>query len=110
MNYKFYFFKEISQTNIFILITKTSKKKIEEIQNARNYEIYTDFINAFSQSNFFNFDDKDVSKKNNIQDCSKNSTNSQLTNDDSFEREISDEEIIIKKDFVKRKRIRNNKN
>lgn len=110
MNYKFYFFKEISQNNIFILITKTFKKKIGEIQNARNNEIYTDFINAFSQSNFFNFDDKEDCKKNNIEDNSKNSTNSQLTNDDSFEREISDEEIIIKKDFVKRKRIRKNKN
>ena len=71
----------------------------------------TDFIKAFSQSNFFNFnDDKDDFKKNNCEDDSKNSTNSQLTNDDSFEREISDEEDAITKDFVSRKRIRNKNN
>lgn len=82
------------------------------MQNARNNELYTDFINAFSQSNFFNLnDDKEDFKKNICEDNnSKNSTNSQLTNDDSFEREISDEENVIKKDFVNRKRIRNKKN
>jgi len=42
---------------------------------------------------------------------SKNSTNSQLTNDDSFEnRFISDEEKSMKNIYINKKRKRNNKN
>lgn len=67
-------------------------------------------MNAFSYSNFFNkCGDKEDVKNFDCEENSKNSTLSQLTNDDSFERNISDEEQAIKKEFINRKRIRNRK-
>lgn len=67
-------------------------------------------MNAFSYSNFFKCEDKEENKNIYYEENSKNSTISQLTNDDSFERDISDEEQVMKKDFIHRKRIRNTNN
>lgn len=86
------------------------KEKIEEFERARNAEIYNDFMNAFSYTNFFKCEEKDDVKNIDYEENSKNSTISQLTNDDSFERDISDEEQIIKKEFISKKRIRKNEN
>ncbi len=73
-------------------------------------EINNEFLKAFYNSNLCQFDFKDENRKEFDEENSKNSTNSQLTNDDSFEkRNISDEESTLKNDFINRKRIRNKK-
>jgi len=60
-------------------------------------------MKAFSYSNFFKFEEKEDLKNIDNGANSKNSTISQLTNDDSFERNISDEEQVVKKEFINKK-------
>ena len=67
-------------------------------------------MKAFSYSNFFKFEEKEDLKNIDNEANSKNSTISQLTNDDSFERNISYEEQLVKKEFINKKRIRRNNN
>lgn len=66
-------------------------------------------MKAFSYVNFLKTEEKEDFKNIDYEENSKNSTLSQLTNDYTFERDISDEQQVIKKDFISRKRIRNRK-
>lgn len=73
-------------------------------------EINNDFMRAFQKSNLF----QNEKELNNLDDIeiidSKNSTNSQLTNDDSFEDKfISDGENKPENIYINKKRIRSNK-
>jgi len=79
------------------------------METERNNEIYDDFMKAFSYVNFFKCEEKEDFKNIAYYENSKNSTISQLTNDDSFERDISDAEQEIKMEFISRKRIRKSK-
>ena len=92
-----------------MFINKFFQKKIEEINSDKILEINSEFLNAFSLSKFFDNDDKEDLIKEVSSEYSKKSTNSVLTNDDSFEREISDEEDVQKCEFISRKRIRKEK-
>jgi len=67
-------------------------------------------MDAFLHSNFFNSQDNDENKKLNLDKNSIYDTQSEITNDDSFEREIYDNENNNKKDFVNRKRTRKSSN
>ena len=77
--------------------------------NKINENIKSIFSNPFSNSNIFNFDDKEDIKIDYSIEYSKQSTVSELTNDDSFEKEISDMGSMLKTNFIHRKRIRSKK-